>query len=877
MSLATRLRSLFEGAFRRSRMEAGMDEELRFHRERYAADLMRSGIPEHDAELRARREFGAIEPLKEECRQARGLRMLDEAAQDLRYAVRSFRRSPGFTFAAILTLALGFGANTALFTLLDRAMLRPLPYPDPGRLVVVSSTDLKAGGRESSSPADLVDWRSELPAFQSICGWNRAAITLTGWGDAEPVPGVVANFDFLGMLGVEPQLGRGFRAQDETPGAPRVAIIGAGLWRHHFGSNPDVIGQTVQVNGVATTIVGVLPETFHLTLTGNTEIWLPLVLKPADRADRRTLRFNVIARIRKEYSLAQARKSFEAAAARLAVAYPATNRNRGVAVRTLRDEIISTTSGENVATIFGLVSCVLLIACFNVANLQLGRAVARQKEIAVRLGIGAGRMRLIRQLLTENMALFLAGAAVSVGIAVCMSRWLANSIPPIIRPTLPDRGNFHVDGRALVYLLAIGIAAGLIFGLAPALQFRKLDVARGLKESAFRAAGGRVRSALVLAEIALAMIVLVSAGLLIGGLVRMSGAAPGFDPGGVTAANVYLTQPKLRQPAARAAFFDAVTAQLDATPGVESASAATLVPFFSEGDSFRYRVIGGPLDSSHVAAFSSIAPAFFHTLRIPLLQGRTFSDADTSDAPLVAVINQAMADREWRGRNPVGERFAIGPDFTRLFTVIGVAGNTQGQNESDIFEPQIYASHRQFPATGMVLLVRMASRGRNAAAEIRRAVRTVDPMQAVALTMTMEQAITATRASFVIVGQMTACFAVVAILLAATGIYGVTAYAVNARRREFGIRMALGAGRRHVVAIVLRRWLALAAGGMAIGISGALLATKLLSSLLYHVKPTDPPTFIATAAFLAAIAAAASYIPARRAANADPAQVLRDE
>ena len=877
MSLATRARSLFDGLFRRGRMEAGMEEELRFHREQYAADLMKRGMAPKEAELVALREFGAIEPLKEECRQARGLRLLDEASQDLRYAIRSFLRSPGFTAASILTLALGFGANTAIFTLVDRAVLRPLPFPDAGRLAVIHTVDTKTGELDSASAADLLDWRRGVPTLQSVCGWNRTALTLTGEGEAQPATGLVGSFDLLQTLGVEPQLGRRFRAQDEDAGAPRVAILSAATWLRSFGGSPDVIGKTVQLNGAATTIVGVLPESFHLPLMGNAEVWIPLALKPSDRADRRARRFNVIARVRPEYSLEQARLSLQTVAARLAADHPETNRHWGVAMGNLHDEIFRATSGQGVVAVFGLVSCVLLIACFNVANLQLGRAVARQKEIAVRLGIGAGRMRLVRQLLTENIALFLVGALASIAIAVVCTRWLANSIPPIIRPTLPDRGMFRVDLRALLYILGLGTACGFIFGLAPALQCRKLDVGRGLKGNAFRTSAGTIRSTLVVAEIALAMVVLVSAGLMIGGWLRMNGGAPGLEARGVTVANVVLTQPGLKPPAARAAFFDSVVDRLRSTPGIESAAAATQVPFFAEGDSFRYRVVGRVVESDRVAAFSSITPGFFHTLGIPILRGRTFSDADRPDGPLVTVINQALADLEWRGRDPIGERLAIGSDFSRVFTVVGVAGNTQGQNDRDVVQPLIYAWHRQLPESAMGFLVRADAGSRSMAPEIRRAVSAVDPTQAVRLSMTMEDAITTTRSSYVIVSQLTGCFAAVAMALAAIGIYGVTAYAVNARRREFGIRMALGAERRDVIALVLRRWLALAAGGLAIGISGALVMTRFLSSLLYNVKPTDAPTFLTTAAILAAIAAVACYLPARRAANSDPARVLREE
>jgi predicted permease len=875
MSLRTRFSPLFEGVFRRSCMESSMDDELRFHRERYAADLIRAGTPPSDAELRARREFGAIEPLKEECRQARGLRLLDETAQDLRYALRAFRKSPGFAATAILTLAIGIGANTAIFTVVDRWLLRPLPYPDPDRLAVVYTLDTKTGEAGPTSSADLLDWRSNPGSFQMICGWNHAALTITGGAEAEAVSGVSASAEFLSMLGVQPQLGRRLTAQDEAPAAPRVAVISAGLWRRRFGADPDAIGKTLQLDGAPVTVVGVLPADFHLPLMGNTDLWMTPRWTEAQRAERRERHWNVIARIRPGVSLRQARESLRAASASISAVNPDTNRYRGVELRTLREEVGKAAGNEQLLGVFWLVACVLLIACFNVANLQLGRSVSRQKEIAVRFGIGASRARLMRQLVTENVALFLAGAIASVLVAAAITHWLADAIPPIVRQYLPHRADLSVDSRALLYTLLVGSATGLIFGLAPALECRGWDIGRSLKEGAARASGGRIRNGLIVAEIALAMLVLVSAGLLVNGIMRMYGAALGFDPRGVTTATVFTSNYSPAQ--SRVAFYEDVVKRLAAMPGIESAAAATQVPFFDAGDCFRYRILGAPAAATRVAYFSVISTAYFRTLRIPLLRGRTFSDADRADEPLVAVINQTMANLEWPGKNPVGEQFALGPDFKRVFTVAGVAGDTRGQNDLDNATPQIYASQWQFQAPGMTILARSQSPDRSAAAEIRRAVNAADPSEAVAVAMTMDQAMTAQRSQFTVAGQLTACFAAIALLLAALGIYGVTAYAVNARRREFGIRIALGAAREDVVAMVLRGGVALTITGLAIGAGAALAATRFLVSLLYHVKPDDAATFVSTGVMLAAVAIFACYLPARRAANADPSRILRED
>ncbi len=876
MSFTARLRALARGTAGRRGMESSMDQELRFHRETYAADLVRRGLSHDEAERRARREFGAIEPLKEECRQALGLRLVDEAAQDLRYAFRSFRRSPGFCAVAILTLAIGLGANTAIFTLVDRWVLRPLPFPDPDRLLVVNTRDLKTGGTDSTSSADLLDWRAALTgkSFDAICGWNHANATLTGSGEAEAADAMIASAEFLPMLGVKPIAGRLLDASDEKPAARRTAVISFGMWRRRFGGNPAAIGRSLIVNGEPVTVAGVLPAEFHFALAGNIDLFLPPVWSAAERSNRKSQHWNIVARVRSSASVEQANAALRAVAASLAAEHPETNRNRGVHVRSLHDEIGRTSGNEPALGVFALVGCVLLIACFNVANLQLGRAVARQKEISVRLGIGAGRARIVRQLLTENVALFLAGAAASPLVAMACTNWLANAIPPMIRPFLPNRGQLTVDGRALLYALAVAGLTGIAFGLAPALALRRLDVNRGLKDSAARLSGSRFRAALVVAEVALATLVLVSAGLLAEGILRLYGDAPGFDPHGVSTAQLFAS--RRTNPAARAALFDAIVERLSAFPGIEAAAAGTQVPYFDEGDSFTYRTAASP-SVAHTAAFSAITPDYFRVLHIPLLRGRGFSDGDAAGAPLAAVVNRTMARRAWPDRDSIGQQFSIDADFRRVFTVVGVVGDTMGNNDGLAPGPEFYVPQRQMPSVNMTILARAISPARNLAPEIRRAVAQADPLQAVTLPMTMEEAIDVQRAQYSILSQLTAAFALVAMLLAAIGIYGVTAYAVNARRREFGIRLALGARRGEVVGLALRRYVALAMAGLAVGLIAAAATTRYLVSMLYGVKVTDAPTYAAMSLLLATVAVCACYLPARRAARANFSQLLREE
>jgi putative ABC transport system permease protein len=880
MSIFARVLSLLDGIFHRNRMESGMDDEIRFHVARYADDLERTGMPRAEAERRARREFGPLEPVKEECRQARGLRLLDETVQDLRYAVRSLRRSPGFAAVSILTLATGIGANTAIFTIVDRWVLRPLPYHDAGNLISISTVDPKRGAG-TTAPADLYDWRSGATGFEAICGWTQPFHTLTTGGEPEQVLGMQANAEFLPMLGVAPQIGRGFVQQDDVPGAAPVAILGSGLWQTRFGGRRDIIGKTVQIDGNAVTVIGILPADFHLPLVGNAGIWTPLALSAAGRDDRRLRYLRIMGRLKPGVSMAQARASLHAVSRNLAVAYPRTNSNRSVSIETLRDAIGHQSGADQALIVYGLVACVLLMACFNVANLQLGRAVHRQKEMAVRLGIGAGRARLVRQLLTENVALFVAGAAASVVFGYAGATWIARAIPANVRQYLPNQGALTMDIRALFYTLAVGAVTGLLFGFAPALNCRSLDVNRGLKEGVFQAAGSRVRNILVVAEVSLALVVLVASGLLVNGLLRMRTAQPGFEPRGVVTATVSLTKPR---PGAESisgpAFFEAVIARLRATPGVVNAAASTQLPYSGEDGSALYTTAAGPVPPSADIRHSRLAvitPGYFRVLGIPLLRGRILSELDRTGAPDDVIVNQTFARVEWPGQDPLGQRIRIGAAFQRVLTVVGMVKDTEGQNDDDIPVPEFYMSYRQFPAKSMTLVVRAASPGWNASAEIRSAVASVDAAQAVSDVETMEQMMASERAPYIIVGQITACFAAIALFLAGIGIYGVMAYSVNARRREFGIRMALGAARGNIVALVVRQGVRLALAGIAIGLAAASGVTRLMAFMLYHVKPGDFPTFALTSVLLAAVAVLACYIPARRAAGADPANVLRYE
>jgi putative ABC transport system permease protein len=880
MSLLSKLRSIFAGALHRKRAESDIEEEIRDHMARYSDDLVRSGLDPAEATRRARLEFGHVGPLKEDCREARGWRYLDETVQDLRYTARMFRKSPGFAVISILTLGLGIGANTSIFTIVDAWVLKALPYPHAERLMVVSSTDERRKARISTSAADFYDWQSRVTAFDEFAAWNSPLVNLTGAGDPEQLSAVRSTYNFLPLLGAGIELGRGFSQQDDLPGAERVAILGHELWSVRFSRDPNVIGRTVHLDGNACTVIGVLAPDFHLALAGAPQIWTPFALDTKDRAERRARNFSVIARLRPGVTQGAATAEMKTVAGSLAATYPGTNTGRSVRVIDLREEIDRLGTTNAVLMVFGLVGCVLLIACFNVANLVVGRAIGRQKEMAVRLGIGASRLRIMRQLLTENLALFIAAGAVSVLIAMWGVRWIANAIPPEVRPFLRYSGRLSVNAPVLLYTFLIAAAAGIVFGFAPALHCWRLDVNHGLKAGGARSAvgGSRLKSGLVIGEVALALVVLVSSGLLVRGLVRMHQSDPGFDTTRLTTAGIVLSDSRYADNQRVTAFYTDVLQRLSAAPGVRAAAAATLVPYDGNSTLTRYAANDAdalPAAPQRLVRFTIVAGDYLGALRLPLLRGRAFTLQDRDGAPSVGIVNYAFAQQEWPGFDPIGRRVRYANALGREFTVVGVVRNVEGQNENDRIVPEIFLPYTQLPTRGMILLVRSDSNDPGAA--VRQSVRAVDPAQAVAKMASMNQLMTSQRAQFVITGQVTGCFAALALFLAGLGIYAVMAYSVAARRREFGIRMALGASGGKVVSMVIRQGLKLASLGVVIGLGVAFGVTQLMVFMLYHVSPTDFPTFALTSCLLAVTSVFACYIPARRASRTDPSRALRYE
>jgi len=884
MSGLAKLISILQGTFRRAHMERDMDAELRFHLASYTEDLMRSGIDRTEAERRARIEFGHLEPIKEYCRQARGLWLIDEISQDVHYAVRMLRKSPGFAAVAVLTLALGIGANTSIFSVVNAWVLKPLPYPNPDQLVSIHSADAKRGWTGPVSPGDLYDWRHTDGALEEICGWANPFFTLQLGDRPQQMVGGRVNWQFFRMLGVTPQLGRDFLEPDDRAGAPRVVLLGQELWKSHFAGDPSLVGRTIRVDGEDVTVVGILPAGFHLPLAGPAQLWMPLALSEEDLKNRRILSLDAIARVKPGFGLRGAASYLQTLARRLEQSYPETNTGRSVQLRTLSDEIGRQGGSDRALVLFALVGCILLIACGNVANLIVSRAVARQKEIAVRIAMGAGKTRVLRQLLTENLVLFLIAAFCSVFFAFWGVHWIAESIPYNFRAYLPNEGRLQVDLQTFLYTLGISVTMGLLFGCAPAFRCWRIDVHDALKESTSRiaenASGSRLKNWLIVSEVSLTMIVLVASGLLIKGLVRMYASDPGFRPAGLVTAQITLSNSRYADLKQADAFYRHLLERIAQEPGIQSVAAASFLPYSGSTGSTYYAIDGRPNPATGSIPFLSVVrvtSGYFDVMGQTILRGREFIERDSRDAAPVIIINQTMARRNWPGEDPVGRRIHYGAKLDRVATIVGVAADTEGANDANVSEPMGFLPQHQSPVRGMMLVLRTKPGAADIAAQIEQSVFTLDKGQPVSDVRTMEDLMAERQSPFRIVGQVTIYFSGLALFLAALGIYGVVAYSVSARRQEFGIRMALGAARRDLLSLVLSQGLKLALIGLAIGLAGSLTVTRFMESILYHVSPTDAPTFIFISALLLIVAALACYFPARRASNTDPTQALRCE
>ncbi len=873
--LRIRLRSLF----RRSTVEAELDEELRFHLERQVEALVAAGASPAEAARRARLAFGGLEQVKEECRQARGVSALETAAQDLRYGLRMLRRTPLITTLAVLTLAVGLGANTAIFSAVNTVLLQPLPYPHPERLVVVWGA--RAGRRGSPvSATNFLDYQEQSRAFEHMATFHSAGFVLTG-GEPEWLRAGRVSPDFFKVLGVRAALGRTFAPEDGRAGGDKVVILGPGIWRRRFGADPAIVGKTLLLSTERYTVIGVLPAGFDFSVPGTfrpAEVWVPAVLT-RDESQRGHNALYWLARIRPGVSPRQAQADLQAVSDRLARAYPQVLAGLGVSLVPLREQGAGGVR-PLLLILLGAVGFLLLIACANVASLQLARASTRQKEIALRLTLGAGRWRILRQLLTESLLLALLGGA----LGVLLAHWGVGLLSGLAPANLPRESLGGLDATVLAYSALLALVTGVLFGLAPAFQASAVALGESLKEGGRSAAesvrGGRFRAGLMVAEVALALVLLAGAGLLARSFVRLLGEKRGFDVDPVL--TVFVSLPRYAYPDARsqAAFQRQAIARLQAVPGVIAAGGIDDLPLTKDRDSSSFLVAGRePLLPDHLpeAQIRTVTPGYFQALGIPVLRGRAIAATDTAAAPAVLLINQALARRDFPGEDPIGKRLSLSVSPPSWATVVGVVADVRDLGLEAPPEPEIYFPFEQSPVPYVNLVARVAGDPGKLAAPVRNALRGLDkglPLPDVAPMRTVLAASIAQR-RFILL--LLALFAVIALALAAVGVYGVISYAVARRTHEIGIRMALGARKADVLRLVIGRSLGLTACGIGAGLAGALLLSGLMGSLLYGVPPTDLPTFAGVALLLSGVGALASYLPARRAMAVDPGVALRGE
>jgi putative ABC transport system permease protein len=807
--------------------------------------------------------------------------------QDLKYGLRMLVKNPGFTAVAVVTLALGNGANTVIFSSVNAILLHPFAFQDLDRAVAIWETAPKQDrDRISATPANFLDWNDwnrESKTFDLVAASHGCDVNLTGSGVSERVEGSQVTADFFPLLGIAPELGRSIAARDFEPGRRSMVVLSHGFWQRRLGADPRIVGRNLLLDGAKFTVIGVMPGDFDFPV--GVEVWAPLDLTGAPRADRASHYLEVIGRLRSGVSMAQAQADLNGVAFRLAREYPATNRDHGVRVIGLVKDVTFGTD-RFVLTLMGAAVFVLLLASANVANLELAQASARRREIALRIALGAGRWRIAQQLLVQGVLVSTLGALASLALSGWGLELTRRSIPAFIVQHIPGLKHVVIDGRVLIFTMAIGVASGIAAALAPAFQASRSDLNEVLKEGGRGGGVGparsRLRAALVAFEVALAMVLLVGAGLMVKGFHRLLNSDMGFDRGHVLSFYVALAENKYRDAASIRAFYDRVLERLQALPGAESAASATSLPASWNWDWTQYRGDNQPPAASgelRTAVSQSISPDFFRVARVPLVGGRFFTTGDGPQSAPVAIVSRDLAHRVWGDQDAVGRRIKLGRDENKepWRTVVGVVGDLRRSSFDDSPHLTTYMPFAQVPRAASGLMVRTTGDPDALATAGRAAVQEVDPDQPAYDLRTLEQRISDNDSGVESSRNMMVVFGAISLVLAGAGIFAVMEYSVRQRTHEIGVRMALGAERRDVFGLVAWYAVKLAAIGLAIGIPCALALTRALSSLLFGVVRMDTPMFVSLAALLALAAVLAAYVPARSATQVDPIVALRYE
>lgn len=806
--------------------------------------------------------------------------------QDLRYGLRLLIKRPGFTTVAIVALALGIGANTAIFSVVNAVLLRQLPYRDPSRLVMVWENNRRLSHpRNVISPANFLDWREQNTVFEDMAMFIDFRFNLSGVDDPEELPGQIAQVNLFDVLGVSAELGRTFVSENSERGRDNVVLLSHGLWQRRYGGDPGIVGKTIMLDGESNTIVGVMPAGFQLyvkqgSLIGKpVELWLPWTYNP--RARVRTGRsWMSVARMKPEVTPAQAQTEMDSIAARFEEQYPEFDKGWGVTVVPLRDQFVGDIRTA-LLILLAAVGFVLLIACANVANLLLARAASRQKEMAIRTALGAGRRRVIRQLLTESVLLSLIGG----GAGLLLALWGTDLLLALSPKDLLGVDRVALDRRVLVFTAAVSLITGVLFGLVPAIAASRTNLNETLKEGSRDSSSGgrsrRIRNSFVVAEVALALVLLVGSGLMIKSLWRLQSVNPGFDSSRLLTARLLLPGSKYSKDNQRTEFFRQLVERLGSQPGVRNATAIDALPFGGPGSGTGFTISGQAAPApgeKPVCDVRVIEPNYFEAIGIPILEGRTFTDREATQVSRVVIVNKTLADLYFPGADAIGRKITIEmSDDPVPSEIVGVVGDAKYTGLDLDVRPMVYWPHPELARSFMTLLVRTDSDPLTLASALRHEVQAIDKDQPVADVRTMEELMSSSIARTRFSALLLVVFASVALVLAAVGIYGVMAYSVEQRTREIGIRMALGAGRGDVVAMVVRQGMMLAGAGVVIGLGAAWALTRFLVSLLYQVSATDTGSFLSISIVLGIVALVASLIPAYRATRVDPMVALRYE